>query len=139
MVDAEKTREVFGHRDAGYRTGFKETQPSYEPAGTLIGIFVYRDKTYFDSFFRRFESDFNGSRAQDPILWRTLGVGLSESPAAAFFYVFTGLHALHVAGGIFAMARWAGPGTRIYWHFLTGLWVYLLVLVRVYMSGVAVC
>lgn len=62
-------------------------------------------------------------------LWRALGVSLAASPAAAFFYVFTALHAAHVACGIPALARWGGPASRIYWHFLTGLWVYLLVLV----------
>lgn len=57
------------------------------------------------------------------------------------FFMLTGLHALHVAGGLVALATvlvraWRGsyswayhPGLRhtvVYWHFLGGVWLVLL-------------
>ncbi|MBM3737005.1 MAG: hypothetical protein FJW39_14585 [Acidobacteria bacterium] len=50
--------------------------------------------------------------------------GISE----AFFYVFTVAHAVHVVGGLFAMCFVRIESARIYWHFLTGLWMYLMLL-----------
>lgn len=67
--------------------------------------------------------------------WRMLGTGLSEGPAAAFFYVLTGVHGVHVAGGIAGLIwnAWRGtPGSaaavRIYWHTLGALWMVVLCL-----------
>jgi len=60
--------------------------------------------------------------------------------AASFLYVITGLHVVHLLGGLIAlfvvfsrafMEKYSGAdynGVRIcsiYWHFLDGLWVYL--------------
>lgn len=73
---------------------------------------------------------------------RAAGVYLSTNPSASFFYVFTAAHALHVLGGIFALLfvafrSWKRSRTTqtigaevagIYWHFLDGLWVFLLLL-----------
>lgn len=79
--------------------------------------------------------------------WRELidsGFYLASNPANAFFYVITGLHGLHILGGLAAMGRvlpgvWeAGqvtPRMRLavelcatYWHFLLIVWVGVLVL-----------
>jgi cytochrome c oxidase subunit 3 len=75
------------------------------------------------------------------IAWRELavaGVYMATSPTASFFYVFTGAHGLHLAGGIGALmiaggrrARWMKRETvtrvtALYWHFLTALWLFLL-------------
>jgi cytochrome c oxidase subunit 3 len=77
--------------------------------------------------------------------WRTLarlGVYLASNPHSSFFYVLSGLHALHLAAGLiwFAVVMWkvrrlaytpGGDGLGLfatYWHFLTALWVYLFVL-----------
>lgn len=77
--------------------------------------------------------------------WRALsaqGVFLASNPHSSFFYVLSGLHALHLVGGLlwFAVAMWRvrrmayTPGEdalglfATYWHFLTALWVYLFVL-----------
>jgi cytochrome c oxidase subunit 3 len=77
--------------------------------------------------------------------WRQLaasGVFLATNPSASFFYVLTGLHALHVLGGLgwyavvaVRLRRMAfAPGQdglglfATYWHYLGGLWIYLLVL-----------
>jgi cytochrome c oxidase subunit 3 len=81
--------------------------------------------------------------------WRQLaerGVFLSSNPHSSFFYVLTGIHALHLVGGIGwftavllrfrRMAITPGEdGLRLfatYWHFLGGLWLYLLWLLFVY-------
>jgi len=73
---------------------------------------------------------------------RAAGVYLSTNPSSSFFYVFTAAHGLHLLGGIFALLfvafrSWkrsrttqpiAAEVTAIYWHFLDGLWVFLLLL-----------
>jgi cytochrome c oxidase subunit 3 len=75
--------------------------------------------------------------------WRDLaaqGLFLATNPSSAFFYVFTGLHALHLLGGVTALGYVlvrlrvspAGPpmgaldATSLYWHFMDVLWLYLL-------------
>jgi cytochrome c oxidase subunit 3 len=77
------------------------------------------------------------------LAWRNLagqGLFLATSPSSAFFYVFTALHALHVLGGLIGLgyAVWRlrqedDAGSRrvvataaVYWHFMDGLWIYLL-------------
>ncbi len=79
------------------------------------------------------------------IAWRQLaaqGLFLATAPSSAFFYVFTALHGLHVLGGlaglVYVLHRvrlTGGPGPRaavgaaaLYWHFMDGLWLYLLVI-----------
>ncbi len=75
------------------------------------------------------------------LAWRqlvALGYFAQENPANAFFYVITGLHALHLAGGLVAWGRtsakfWRGialPQLRlsvelcnVYWHFLLFIWL----------------
>ena len=79
-------------------------------------------------------------------VWQQLhaqGYYLDANPASAFFFVLTGLHALHVLGGLVAWGRtalraWAGrdpAGVRlgtelcaVYWHFLLAVWVVLFAL-----------
>ncbi|MBZ5527589.1 MAG: cytochrome c oxidase subunit 3 [Acidobacteriia bacterium] len=72
------------------------------------------------------------------------GVFLASNPSSSFFYVLTGIHGLHLVGGIVALAyvvaRLAGKArvvsgslfeaVTIYWHFMGGLWVYLLIVIR---------
>ena len=77
--------------------------------------------------------------------WRELaaqGIFIGSNAASSFFYVFTGLHALHLLGGIaalcyvllrnFSRARISRPvAAEIaghYWHFMDALWVFLLIL-----------
>ena len=75
------------------------------------------------------------------------GIFISTNPASSFFYVFTAAHAFHVVGGVTALL-WVdvqalrlrlGPSRRtaidiwaIFWHFLDGLWVYLMILFYVW-------
>jgi cytochrome c oxidase subunit 3 len=77
--------------------------------------------------------------------WRQLvaqGVYLANNTASSFFYIFTGLHALHLIGGVAALifvARRnfdqakvtrtvAAEVTSFYWHFMDALWLFLLAL-----------
>lgn len=78
--------------------------------------------------------------------WRALadeGVYLASNPSSSFFYLLTAAHAAHILGGILALSyavfrvwspavwvtrRATVEATAIYWHFMDGLWVYLLLL-----------
>ncbi len=69
--------------------------------------------------------------------WRELvraGAYLSQNPHSSFFYLFTGLHALHLVGGVIALLvlllrknprRELVDMVTYYWHFLGVLWVVL--------------
>ena len=77
------------------------------------------------------------------LAWRLLaqqGVYLSSHPHSSFYYLLTGAHGTHLLGGLVAFAvilprAWRGAyappaanavtATSIYWHFLTGLWLYV--------------
>lgn len=68
------------------------------------------------------------------------GVLLASAPSSSFFYVLTAMHGLHLLGGVaglsYAVARLTrGAGVHerrvlgvssVYWHFMDGLWVFLL-------------
>ncbi|MCO6057814.1 cytochrome c oxidase subunit 3 [Pseudomonas sp. MOB-449] len=71
------------------------------------------------------------------------GYFVSGNPANSFFYLLTGLHGLHLAGGLVAWAvvglrlLRVGPSERlqtgmalcaVYWHYLLGLWLVLFAL-----------
>ncbi|WCK05160.1 cytochrome c oxidase subunit 3 [Agrobacterium tumefaciens] len=78
--------------------------------------------------------------------WRQLtsaGYVLADNPSNSFFYMITGLHGLHIAGGLFVLgrttirARTAPLSARIrlsvelcaiYWHFMLVVWLILFAL-----------
>ena len=84
------------------------------------------------------------------LAWRQLakqGIYLASNPYSSFFYLLTGAHAVHLAGGLLALAfLWlrslrnldqpalvakrqaAADAVSIYWHFMDGLWIYLFLL-----------
>ncbi len=80
------------------------------------------------------------------LAWRQLiqqGIYLSSNPHSSFFYLLTGAHGAHLLGGLVALGVilprvWseAAPPegstainmAALYWHFLTGLWLYLFIL-----------
>ena len=80
------------------------------------------------------------------LAWQQLarqGVYLSSHPHSSFFYLLTGAHGVHLLGGLVAFAVllprvWRGaftpPGpvavnvVSTYWHFLTGLWLYVFII-----------
>lgn len=80
------------------------------------------------------------------VVWQQLnasGYYLDANPASAFFFVLTGLHVLHLVGGLVAWGRttirlWSGAAPAqvrlgvelcaVYWHFLLAVWVVLFAL-----------
>ena len=82
--------------------------------------------------------------------WRELsdaGIYVASNPASSFFYVLTAAHAFHLLGGVGALVyvdvqAWRlrlGPAKRtvidvsaIFWHFLDGLWLFLMLLFYVW-------
>jgi len=86
------------------------------------------------------------------LAWRGLvgqGIYLATNPHSSFFYLLTGLHALHLFGGIIGLSylmlrarRGTAAGANdgagkqrarvdaigLYWHFMDGLWVYIFAL-----------
>jgi cytochrome c oxidase subunit 3 len=83
------------------------------------------------------------------VAWRELaaaGLYLASNPASSFFYVLTAAHAVHLLGGIGALSYVSARAgrlaaremrataldvTALYWHFMDGLWVYILLLLLV--------
>jgi cytochrome c oxidase subunit 3 len=82
--------------------------------------------------------------------WRQFvaaGVYLAGNPASSFYYTLTGAHGIHLLGGIAALVyvavrhfdrakvtrSVAAEVASIYWHFMDGLWVFLMALL--YLGG----
>jgi cytochrome c oxidase subunit 3 len=98
-----------------------------------------------------------GFLAGQLIVWKQLndaGFFVSSSAAAAFFYVFTAVHGLHVLGGLVAWLRavlraWRASdaaairlGVELcatYWHYLLAVWVVLYTLLVSDALGLAIC
>ena len=63
---------------------------------------------------------------------RAAGFFLPTQAFGSFFYMLSGLHGLHVAGGLLALAVALGRRrdllalTAVYWHFVGGVWIYVL-------------
>ncbi|MGK9041016.1 cytochrome c oxidase subunit 3 [Agrobacterium deltaense] len=80
------------------------------------------------------------------LAWRQLisaGYVLADNPSNSFFYMITGLHGLHILGGLFVLGRTAirarsEPSSArmrlsvelcaIYWHFMLVVWLVLFAL-----------
>ena len=82
--------------------------------------------------------------------WRQLkswGLYISSNPHSSFFYLLTGVHAAHLAGGLLGLSfLWlrsrqitsdaaflkkrqaSADAVAIYWHFMDALWIYLFLL-----------
>jgi len=71
---------------------------------------------------------------------RAAGLYLASNPNSSFFYLFTGVHAAHVLGGLLGLSyvisklrrgvlrRSTFAAAAQYWHFMGLLWLYLLLL-----------
>jgi cytochrome c oxidase subunit 3 len=78
---------------------------------------------------------------------RSRGLYMSGNPYAGFFYILTGVHAVHVLGGIIALSsvllrvwyptrdennilkrRTVAQVVGWYWHFMDGVWIVLFML-----------
>jgi cytochrome c oxidase subunit 3 len=84
--------------------------------------------------------------ASQLIAWQQLssrGVFVATNPSSSFFYLLTAAHGVHLLGGLLTLGYvtirlwrpsfWptraaAVEATTLYWHFMDGLWVYLLAL-----------
>lgn len=96
--------------------------------------------------------------AGQTLAWKQLfdeGYFLATSPASAFFYLVTGMHGLHLMGGIVALGRTIARSSRgcavaklrlsielcvTYWHFLLLIWLVLFVLFAHWADGfVVIC
>ncbi len=65
-------------------------------------------------------------------VWRDLsqaGFTVSTNPSSSFFYLLSSLHAAHVIGGIAALAA-AASAAPLYWHAMSALWAYIVLLFR---------
>lgn len=84
------------------------------------------------------------------LAWRELvaqGIYLNTNPHSSFFYLLTGVHALHLLGGILMLGyllvrarrrqsdrrarsirQDSANAAALYWHFMDGLWIYLFLL-----------
>lgn len=74
--------------------------------------------------------------------WRELvdqGVYMAQNPHSSFFYLFTGLHAAHLIGGLIALfvvilakskRRELVDVVGYYWHFLGVLWIALFAILK---------
>jgi cytochrome c oxidase subunit III len=74
---------------------------------------------------------------------RAHGLFLASNPNSSFFYVLTGVHVVHVLGGlggllyvinqldrpVLALRRSTLDSASYYWHFMGGLWIYLLFII----------
>jgi cytochrome c oxidase subunit 3 len=72
------------------------------------------------------------------VVWRQLiaqGIYLSTNPSSSFLYLLTGAHGVHLLGGVLAIlvvalrrktSRIAVESISLYWHFMDGLWLFLL-------------
>jgi cytochrome c oxidase subunit 3 len=73
------------------------------------------------------------------------GVFISSNPSNSFFYLLTGAHAVHLVGGVLALAyaattavlsqawerrRMVVDVTSWYWHFMAALWIYIFALLQ---------
>jgi cytochrome c oxidase subunit III len=85
------------------------------------------------------------------VAWRQMvaaGVYLPSSPHSSFFFMVTGVHALHVVAALVvlawgAVATWSGHrnprawsvrmgACRTFWHYLGAVWLFLFALVSLY-------
>jgi cytochrome c oxidase subunit 3 len=82
------------------------------------------------------------------LVWRELaarGFYVATSPSSSFFYLLTGMHGVHLFGGVIALLAASAAfllhksaaatavvvdATAWYWHFMTVLWVYILCLLE---------
>ena len=65
-------------------------------------------------------------------VWRDLaqaGFTVATNPSSSFFYLLSSLHAAHVIGGIAALAATA-TAAPLYWHAMSALWAYIILLFR---------
>ncbi len=89
-----------------------------------------------------------GFLAGQLMAWRELGLRgfyIASGPSSSFFYVLTGMHGIHLLGGVLALfyalavafrsrplerRRIVVDVTAWYWHFMALLWLYIFALLK---------
>jgi cytochrome c oxidase subunit III len=127
IVASSITLELARRRIAAFMGGVKKKDRSAPPAQWL----------YFTLFLGLL---FVAGQTFAWMQLKSQGFGLATNISYSFFYVLTVAHALHVFGGLGGLVRVIGKlnqsvlrrstldATSRYWHFMGGLWVYLLLL-----------
>jgi cytochrome c oxidase subunit III len=82
------------------------------------------------------------------VAWRELaatGFYVATTPSSSFFYLLTGMHGVHLIGGVLALLAAGGVAllrrsaasqavivdvTAWYWHFMAVLWIYIFCLLK---------
>lgn len=123
LIGSSVTLEVARRRVAAFMRGHREIQPMRWLYVTLALGLLFVAGQY--------------------VAWmqlRAQGLFLATNPNSSFFYVLTALHAIHVTGGLGGLLRVmlrlnksilrksTLDATSRYWHFMDGLWVYLMLL-----------
>jgi cytochrome c oxidase subunit 3 len=112
----------------------------------IPGVFAGRERTIFWlTFTVGLGLSFLGGQW---IVWRELaasGFYVATSPSSSFVYLLTGMHGVHLLGGIFALMVACAAMlfrrplesrmvvldvTGWYWHFMALLWIYILCLLE---------
>jgi cytochrome c oxidase subunit 3 len=67
---------------------------------------------------------------------REQGVMVASNAHASFFYILSGLHAVHLIGGVIALLVATRrphvlPFAAAYWHVMAGVWLYVLMVLTV--------
>jgi cytochrome c oxidase subunit 3 len=109
----------------GRRTEFNK----YWTAGTVLGILFLLGQAF---------------------AWKELshaGIFVATNPSSSFFYLLTAAHGVHILGGLSALVyvdvqalrlrlgprkRTAVDVSAMFWHFVDGLWIYLMALFLVW-------
>ena len=123
LIASSVTLEVARKRITAFMRGDREIQPMRWLSATLALGLLFVAGQY--------------------VAWlqlRAQGLFLATNPNSSFFYVLTALHAIHFTGGLGGLVRVMVrlrksilrkstlDATSRYWHFMGGLWVYLLLL-----------
>ncbi len=82
------------------------------------------------------------------VAWQQLaarGIYVPTNPHSSFFYMLTAVHGVHLLGGVFGLLyalqrTWHAPAVphhsfrlcATYWHFVSGIWVFLFLLLFVW-------
>ncbi len=119
----------------------RKWSPSPKRYSTAIAIGIVSILMFFMALASAFIVLRRGSE-----LWVTVHLPrilyIASNQASSFFYIFTGAHAVHLLGGVAALLfvsfrkfektkislPAAAEITSYYWHFMDGLWIFLLAL-----------
>jgi len=121
-------------------------QAALAPIQTILGVSLRNERTF--PWLNVTAALGIGFLAGQFLAWRTLGdrgFFVATSPSSSFVYLLTASHAVHLAGGLLALAyavvapflgktlefrRILVDVTVWYWHFMAVLWIYIFALLE---------